>query len=55
MVKSGLEILFWNPSIRKPFFDHLIYFIKGRICASDYKFSNKNDILCAWRDFITIL
>ena len=35
----------------KHFFEPLIYFIKGRICASNYKFSNKNDILCAWRDF----
>ena len=44
-------IFFWNiPSCAKPFSDPLIYFIV-RILVQKYKFSNKNDLLCAWRDF----
>ena len=48
MVKSGLEI---TPPCAKPFSDLLIHFIKGRIFALIYKFSNKNDMVCPWRDF----
>ena len=51
MVKSGLEKTFEIPPCGKPFLDLLIYLIKGRIFALNYKFSNKNDHVCAWKDF----
>ena len=52
MMKSGLEKIFLEiPPCAKPFSDLLIYFIKVRIFALNYKFSNKNDLVCAWRDF----
>ena len=37
--------------MRKPFLSNYSYFIERRIFAQNYKFSNKNDLLCAWRDF----
>jgi hypothetical protein len=44
MVKSGQEKLFWNSSMRKSIF--LIHKY-----AQNCKFSNKNDLLSALRDF----
>jgi hypothetical protein len=35
----------------KLFLNNLIYFIERRIFAQNYKFTNKNYLLCAWRDF----
>ena len=37
--------------MRKPFSCKSLYFIERRIFAQNYKFINKNDQLCAWRDF----
>ena len=52
MAKSSLEIFILKSlHAQNLFFGPLIYFIKGRICASNYKFRNKNDLLCAWKDF----
>ena len=52
MVKSGLEkILLKFLHAESLFLDLLIYLIKGRIFALNYKFSNKNDHVCAWKDF----
>ena len=39
------------PPCPKPFLENLFYFIEKGIFGSNYKFSNKNDLLCAWRDF----
>ena len=36
---------------KTPFWENLFYFIERGIFASNCKFSNKNDLLCAWRDF----
>ena len=48
MMKSGLEKKkFVNYSMRKPFLENLFCYI----FASNYKFSNENDLLYAWRDF----
>ena len=38
-------------SCKKPFLDPLIYFIKVKKFAQNYKFSNKNDMFAACRDF----
>ena len=43
------------PPCAKPFSDLQIYFIKGRIFALNYIFSNKNDLVFIWRDFKKIL
>ena len=43
--------IFEIPPCAKPFPDLLIHFKKGRIFALNYKFSNKNDLVCAWRNF----
>ena len=51
MLKSDLEKLFLNCLHTQNLF-HLIY---GRIFALNYKFSNKNDLVCAWRDYKKIL
>ena len=42
---------FWIPPFAKPFWENIFYFIERGIFASNCKFSNKNDLLCAWRDF----
>jgi hypothetical protein len=39
------------PPCAKPFLENLFYFIERGIFASNCKFSNKNGLLCAWRDF----
>ena len=39
------------PPFTQPFLENLFYFIERGIFASNCKFSNKNDLLCAWRDF----
>ena len=49
MVKTGLEKMSLIPSCTKPILDLPIYFIKGRVFVLHYKFSNKNDLVCAWR------
>ena len=52
MMKSGLEMIILKiPPCAKPFLENLFYFIARGIFASNCKFSNKNDLLCAWRDF----
>ena len=51
MMKSGLKKFFDIPPCTKPFLENLFYFIERGIFESNCKFSNKNDILCAWRDF----
>ena len=38
-------------SMRKVFLLKKIYFIERRVFAQNYKFRNKNDLLCAWRNF----
>ena len=43
--------IFEIPPCANPFSDHPIYFMKRRILNLNYKFSNKNYLLCAWRDF----
>ena len=45
--KNSFEI----PPCAKLFSDTLISFIKGMIFAQNYKFSKKNYLLCAWRNF----
>ena len=42
---------FWIPPFAKPFWENIFYFIERGIFASNCKFSNKNDLLCIWRDF----
>ena len=42
---------FWIPPCAKPFGENHFYFIERGIFASNCKFSNKNDLLCIWRDF----
>ena len=37
--------------MRKPFSIKWIYLIERRSFDQKYKFSNKNDMVCAWRDF----
>ena len=51
MMKSGLEKTFFKFLHLKAFFRLIDLFHKYRIFAENYKFSNKNDLLCAWRDF----
>jgi hypothetical protein len=46
--------IFEIPPCAKPFSDPVIYFIKERILDQNDKFSNKNDIVSAWRDFKNI-
>ena len=42
---------FWNSSMRKPFSIKWIHLIERRCFDQKYKFSIKNDIVCAWRNF----
>jgi hypothetical protein len=46
---------FLNFSMRKPFSSNSFYFIGMRSFVQNDKFSNKNDLPCAWRDFKKIL
>ena len=46
-----MKEIFWNSSIRNAFLGKFVLFIKRGIYASNCKFSNKNDLLYAWRDF----
>ena len=46
MVKSGLEKHFQNSSMCKPFSIKWIYLIERRSFDQNYKFSNKNDMVC---------
>ena len=39
------------PPCEMPFSENLFYFIVKWTLAQNYKFSNKNDLLCTWRDF----
>ena len=48
------KILFEIPPCAKPFSDPVIYFIKESILDQNEKFSNKNDIVSACRDFKNI-
>ena len=43
MVKSGVEIVILKFIYAQTLSDPFIYFIIGRICASNNKFSNKKD------------
>ena len=49
--KWSRKIYFEIPPCAKPFLENLFYFIERGIFASNCKFSNKNDLLCTWRDF----
>ena len=51
MIKSGLD----NSSMRKPFYIKWIYLIERRSFDQKYKFSNKNGMVSAWRNFKKIL
>ena len=51
MLNTGLEKISLKFFHAQAIFDLLIYFIEKRIFAQNQKFSNKNDLLCAWRDF----
>ena len=51
MMTSGLVKIFWNSFMRKPFSIKWIYLIEKRSFDQKYKFSNKNDMVCAWRNF----
>jgi hypothetical protein len=42
---------FWNSCTRKPFSSNSFYCIERRPFLQNHKFSNKNYLLCAWRDF----
>ena len=50
MVKSGLQKLFWNFSMRKPFSIIWIYLIERR-SFDQFWFSNKNYMVCEWKNF----
>ena len=49
--KWSIKNYFEIPPCVKPFLENHFYFIERGIFASNFKFSNKNDLLCAWRDF----
>ena len=52
MVKSGQEKnIFWNSSMFKAFLENIFYFTEGKVFTFICKFSDKNDLLCAMRDF----
>ena len=52
MMKSGPEKIYFKiPPCAKPFLEDLFFFIERGIFESNCKFSNKNDLLCARRDF----
>ena len=51
MMKSGPEKCFWNSSMCKPFSIKWIYLKKRRNFDQKYKFCNKNDMVCARRNF----
>jgi hypothetical protein len=44
-------LYFWDSSKRKPLSIKWIYLIERRSFDQKYKFSNKNDMVCAWRNF----
>ena len=39
------------PPYAKPFLENHLYFIQRWIFTQYCKFSNKNDLFCAWREF----
>ena len=51
MMKSGLEKIFWNSSMPKAFFGKSFLLPRNVDFYTNCKFSNKNYLLCAWRDF----
>ena len=52
MMKSGLEKnIFEIRMCIKPFLENHFYFIEREIFASNSKFSNKDVLICTWRDF----
>ena len=53
-VKRGLEEIFWNSSMCLPFSIKWIYLIERRSFGQKYKFSNKTDMVSAWRNFKNI-
>ena len=47
-----IEKLFWKSYHAQSLFQNFFfYFIERWIFAQNYKFDNKNDLLCTWRDF----
>ena len=51
MVKSFREKNWFEiPPCAQPFLEHLFYFREGRLFAENYKTSNENDLLFAWKD-----
>ena len=55
MVKSGLENLFLKFLHLKPFSIKWINLIESKNFDQKYKFGNKNDMVCSWRNFKKIL
>jgi len=45
---------FWNSSMRSPFSIKWVHLIERRSFGQKYKFSNKNDMVSAWRNFKNI-
>ena len=51
MVKSGLEKIFLKFLKAEAIFFELILLHRKEAFATNYKFSYKNDVISAWRDF----
>ena len=51
MVKSGVEEIFLKFLYVQAIFKQFFYLIERKIFVQNYKFSNKNNLPCAWRDF----
>ena len=51
MTKVVWKKLFWNSSMHKPFSIKWIYLKEKRSFDQKYRFSNKNDVVCARRNF----
>ena len=51
IVKSGLETIIWNSSMRKHILLNYFFLIQGKNLAQKYKFINKKDLFYARRNF----
>ena len=49
--KLSRKNIYEIPPCAKPFSEIIFYFIERRFLSQNCKFSNKNDLLCAWMDF----
>ena len=54
ITKSGLERNILKFLMPKPFSIKCIYLLQKRRFDQKYKFSNKNDMVCSWRNFKNI-